>query len=190
MAKAQPVLGVEPEAPPIANAALILPVRIAEVLAWERFVEDPTHVEELHEMRIAAKRLRYTLEIFAPWLGKDGAAAIATVKVLQDHLGFIHDCDVLVPELERHLAGMLEPVRARKKAVPVGVHLVDADGAAGLIRICRQKRAERDDRYRQFVSAWRQLLAERFFDNLKATVRRRAAEEMSAQDYRFGGNDE
>jgi len=52
-------------------------------------------LRELHELRIAAKRLRYTLEIFQPILPGGAADAIDDLKHLQDELGFVHDRDVL-----------------------------------------------------------------------------------------------
>jgi CHAD domain-containing protein len=52
-------------------------------------------LRELHELRIAAKRLRYTLELFEPVLPGDAADAIDELKRLQDELGFVHDRDVL-----------------------------------------------------------------------------------------------
>ena len=52
-------------------------------------------LRELHELRIAAKRLRYTLELFEPALPGGAAEAIDDLKHLQDELGFVHDRDVL-----------------------------------------------------------------------------------------------
>jgi hypothetical protein len=178
LARPQPVFGINPENPLLANAALIIPVRIAELVAWERFIDDPDNILELHEMRIAAKRLRYTLEIFAPAIGEGMPAIINVMKMLQDHLGVIHDADVLVPELELHLRSLLQP-RGKYKKAPVGVHSVDLEGAAGIITLCRDKRAERDARYEKFIEAWRQLREEKFFDSVNTLVKQRAAEEAA-----------
>jgi CHAD domain-containing protein len=51
-------------------------------------------VETLHELRIAGKWLRYTLEFVKDALGDDAAPLIARVTVLQDHLGLMNDADV------------------------------------------------------------------------------------------------
>ena len=75
MPKPQPVAGLEPGASVLFNAALIIPVRVAEVLAWEAPSLLGATVFELHQMRIAAKRLRYTLEIFEPALPEETSAA-------------------------------------------------------------------------------------------------------------------
>ncbi len=51
-------------------------------------------VETLHELRIATKWLRYTLEFFGETLGPDCARLLERVVALQDHLGCLHDADV------------------------------------------------------------------------------------------------
>ncbi len=49
----------------------------------------------LHALRIECKRLRYTLEFFREVLGSDVEAVIALLVRIQDHLGNLHDADVL-----------------------------------------------------------------------------------------------
>ena len=51
-------------------------------------------VETLHDLRISAKWLRYTLEFVREALGPESAPLIAKVTALQDHLGLMHDADV------------------------------------------------------------------------------------------------
>lgn len=51
-------------------------------------------VETLHELRIAGKWLRYTLEFVREALGDDATPLIARVTALQDHLGLMNDADV------------------------------------------------------------------------------------------------
>lgn len=74
--------------------------RLKTLLSYEPYVEDPKAIEELHEMRIAAKRLRYTLEIFAPLYEKRLEPPIKVVKEIQTLLGDLHDCDVWVDFLD------------------------------------------------------------------------------------------
>jgi CHAD domain-containing protein len=51
-------------------------------------------VETLHELRIAGKWLRYSMEFVREALGPDSDGLIARVTALQDHLGLMHDADV------------------------------------------------------------------------------------------------
>lgn len=57
---------------------------------------DREHSEHLHEMRIAGKRLRYVLEVFAEPLGPQAGAALDTLVALQDYLGALQDIAVAV----------------------------------------------------------------------------------------------
>jgi CHAD domain-containing protein len=51
-------------------------------------------VETLHELRIAGKWLRYTMEFVREALGPESAMLIARVTAMQDHLGELNDADV------------------------------------------------------------------------------------------------
>jgi len=55
-----------------------------------RWADIPT----LHELRIAGKWLRYTLEFVREALGRDADPLIERVTALQDHLGLMNDADV------------------------------------------------------------------------------------------------
>jgi len=139
--------------------------RIDELLALERHIRDPLRVSELHAMRIAAKRLRYTLEIFEPFYEGRMAEPLTQVKNLQELLGAIHDADVLVPELLQFLRRDLRPA-AGKRCVS-GVYAADLDSAYGILRLCKMKRAERERLYREFLKQWRALKRARFFTSLR-----------------------
>lgn len=56
--------------------------------------------QRLHELRIACKHLRYTLELFAPALGEEVRPLIKGVTAMQEHLGELHDADVAIAYLE------------------------------------------------------------------------------------------
>jgi CHAD domain-containing protein len=51
-------------------------------------------IETIHQLRIATKWLRYTLEFFGETLGPDGPRLLGRVAALQDFLGDFHDADV------------------------------------------------------------------------------------------------
>lgn len=182
MAKAQPIAGLDPDDPILASACLIIETRLGEMLNFEPYIENPDRVYELHQMRIAAKRLRYSMEIFHPVycdftpFGKEFEKATGEIKGLQEHLGEIHDADVLVPRLEQHLGTLLKQGHGRdKRGEPrAGVDLVDLDACQGLLTICLQVRDEREDRYRRFLNDWSRLRESRFFDDLTALIKQSA----------------
>ena len=51
-------------------------------------------IETLHALRIEFKRLRYLLEFFREVLGPEAEQVIEETKIIQDHLGDMHDFEV------------------------------------------------------------------------------------------------
>ncbi|NLX06559.1 MAG: CHAD domain-containing protein [Phycisphaerae bacterium] len=74
--------------------------RVGKLLAIESCLAEPLAVERHHQMRIAAKRLRYTMEICKPVYHGGLKEPIRTVKEIQTLLGEVHDCDVWISLLE------------------------------------------------------------------------------------------
>ena len=95
--KARRVEGLDPAAPLRPNAARLVRVRLDELRSFAPIALEPPASKTQHEMRIAAKRLRYVLEIVGPCLGPEADAARDAAKRLQSVLGEIHDCDVMLP---------------------------------------------------------------------------------------------
>jgi CHAD domain-containing protein len=96
--KARKVKNVDPDGRLDESLRTILAVRLDELHSF-----DPTNSEELHDLRIAAKRVRYILEAAEPVFGEGAARGVRAMKQLQDHLGEIHDCDELLPLLDDHV---------------------------------------------------------------------------------------
>ena len=96
MAKARPLSGLDPQAPTAHNARAIVHARLEEMYAYAPYVESPEHCQELHDLRIAAKRVRYTLEIFAEFLPASSQDFAEELAVLQDELGALHDSEVML----------------------------------------------------------------------------------------------
>ncbi len=75
-------------------------------------------------MRIAAKRLRYALEIVGEPLGKSGRAAESAAVALQETLGDIHDLDVVMDLIDdfgagrgKDLASLRRTLRRRRREI-------------------------------------------------------------------------
>jgi hypothetical protein len=193
MAKPAPITGLDPHGRLRPNARRILAVRIDEVWSYAPYVTQPGRVRELHDMRIAFKRLRYLLEIFQVAFTEDLEPFIEEVKGMQDLLGDIHDRDVQVPMLNDHLEQMAErdAVAARALLRETGMSgrrgraqreaaferfraQLDAAGTAserpGIEALLARRTAERDELYERFLVEWRRLGAERFRRRLERAL--------------------
>jgi CHAD domain-containing protein len=93
--KARKVKGLDPHGSLRDNAQRIIAVRTQEVLDLGAAAQDPFDPRALHDLRIAAKRLRYLLEL----TGLGGTDSVKRLKRLQSVLGEIHDCDVHLPSI-------------------------------------------------------------------------------------------
>src|SRR5262245_2796159 len=98
--KARRVEGLDSEGSLRSNAGRIVATRLEELRGFADQALQPDAETAQHEMRIAAKRLRYVLEITESCFGEEAVAARKTVKELQSVLGDIHDCDVMLPRVE------------------------------------------------------------------------------------------
>lgn len=97
--KARPVEGLDPEGPLRPNVARIVSTRLEELRGFSEASLASAASEAQHDMRIAAKRLRYVLELFAPCLGEEAEEARRAAKRLQSALGDLHDCDLMLGEV-------------------------------------------------------------------------------------------
>jgi len=95
--KARQVGGLDPAAPLRPNAARLVRARLDELRSFAPVALQPPASKTQHDMRIAAKRLRYVLEIVGPCFGPEADAARDAARRLQGVLGEIHDCDVMLP---------------------------------------------------------------------------------------------
>jgi len=74
-------------------ASLLIHERVAAVRAYEDLLAEAT-IDQLHQLRIQFKELRYTLHFFAPLLGRGIVSIEANLEAIQDVLGDLNDCRV------------------------------------------------------------------------------------------------
>jgi hypothetical protein len=167
MAKARTVKGLHRKATLLENARAIVAVRVAEMFDFSYAVGEREHVDDLHNMRIAAKRLRYTLEMFRVCLNEDGEALIDVVKEIQERIGAIHDADVLLEMTRLRMAvaahhrtealvaaassGSLDERLAAVRAVVSG-----DDVQYGLAGLLARTGAESEANYDAFTAWWQE----------------------------------
>jgi CHAD domain-containing protein len=101
MAKADDI-PVAPDEPYRAAAARIVRVRARELFDHAEGVLDTRDIERVHDMRVASRRLRAVLEIFAPCFpASEFKGVLRDVKQLADALGERRDPDVHIDALRR-----------------------------------------------------------------------------------------
>jgi hypothetical protein len=167
LSRAWQVDDVDPDAPVIDNARRVLAVRIAEFYSFEPIVSHPELSEALHDMRISAKRLRYTLELFRSQFGKAGERQIERVKAIQELLGTLHDHDVRIDLIGEELSQlMVEQSRKTRSdiadASPDEIAAIAAaalrpppdDPRRGLIALLGREHAAQRAAYAQFRELW------------------------------------
>src|SRR5262249_29577646 len=84
--------GAVDEPPYMDIARTIIGDRLDELEHLGNSLFSPDDSEQLHEMRIAAKRLRYAIELFADCWKSDIESFAKEAAHLQTDLGQLHDC--------------------------------------------------------------------------------------------------
>ncbi len=157
--KARKVKRLDPDGALAENARRIVEVRLDELRSFAPQALDPGEVEALHDMRIAAKRLRYVLELSEPAFGAVARDGAKSARKIQEILGEIHDCDVMLPRVRAHA----DRLRAQDAAA---VH--EGAGRAVDLAPAAAREAPNRNRYRgletlgTYLTARRALLHQRF----------------------------
>jgi CHAD domain-containing protein len=165
--KARKVKKLDPAGRLDANAARIVRTRVEELRSFAPQALDPDATNAQHDMRIAAKRLRYVLEVTGFCFGKPAQTARRRARDLQDLLGELHDCNVMVPRVQAEI----EVLRG-DDARTVLLHAVDAEDLDPALTAHAPNRSA----YRGLellavhLRARRALLFERFRDFWQAEV--------------------
>jgi CHAD domain-containing protein len=187
MAKARRVKGIDCRGTVEDNARRIIDVRLSELFAFAKYVDDPANVTELHDLRIAAKRLRYSLELFRFAFPKQLEALIDEVKTVQEHIGDMHDADVMIERVREVLledaagraARLMEIAGAVERGTIAQRHqrirsamtnrTTPRDEIA-FYTLIAHRAEDRDRAYRQFVAHWRALEGSDFPGRLRRLV--------------------
>ena len=134
----------------------VISARLDEVSELGRSIYDPYDNEALHKLRIAAKRLRYAIELFAACLGDALVPFAKEVSKLQSRLGEVHDCDVWIENLSKQL----------KKGQNVEGSS-DHEAAMWLLSEFVKKRTKE---YRSALGLWNEWETSDFAERLRAAI--------------------
>lgn len=189
MAKAQPITGLDSQAPTFKNARIILQERLSEMYAYAQYVDSPDNTRELHDLRIAAKRVRYTLELFEEFLPEAGKEIAEELAKLQDELGALHDSEVMLVLLRQLLQPEGEETKASTAEKPAGdqpallspgltssvLHPERSSALSekerhGLMSFLQRQEQRRTQAYLTFRQHWEQLEQRHFYEEILALL--------------------
>ncbi|MEW6060592.1 MAG: CHAD domain-containing protein [Bacteroidota bacterium] len=131
------------------HAAEAIASHLATFLSYEQYVHQSSALDELHQMRIAAKRLRYVMEIFNPAYNGALTPYLRIVRSIQDTLGEMRDCAVWLLSV---------PVFLDKERKRTEKFLGDASSfrqiEKGILYFADIARQEQTKQYKTFVRIW------------------------------------
>jgi hypothetical protein len=177
--RARKVKGLDAEGPLAGEALKIAATRIDELWSFADAARDPAEVRALHDMRIAAKRVRYLLELVGPCLGPAAARGAKRAKALQGLLGEIHDCDEMLPLVRAHVKRLRAQDAAAVRAAAGEADDVEprAAGAApnrtryrGLESLQAYLGARRSVLHARFLREWAKLEKRGFRERLETEL--------------------
>ena len=142
-----------------------VPGRLEEMLRYQDSLQNLDDRQRHHAMRIAAKRLRYTVEIAKPVYGPALDEILAAVKRVQTLLGDVHDCDVWLEHLDAYAAA-----QRRQTIAFFGRAARFARLEAGINYLRQERRCHRQQVFQELVDYWQQLRGQGFWDNLVRLV--------------------
>ena len=152
-----------------------------ELLSYQDSLAELDDSQRHHDMRIAAKRLRYTLEIANPVYAKQLGEAIEAVKQAQQLLGDVHDCDVWQEQLTAFADG-----ERRRIAKKYGSERPFALIEPGLERLKEDRRTQRRELFSQLGDFWAELHAGRLWDRVAQLLE--CSEEHAGHNGSRGGD--
>ncbi len=139
--------------------------RIQDMFFYKKSLEDPQDVSGHHLLRIAAKKLRYTMEICNGLYSKKLSQGVNAIRKVQSSLGEIHDCDVWEQLLDRFL------VEERQRMLDYYGHDRPLSFLKpGLEFLREQRKASRDRIFVELVERWTEMETSGFWDEIAAIL--------------------
>ncbi len=134
--------------------------KLDDFRSHEKYVHLENENKKHHEMRINAKKLRYTMEFFAQLYEKKLKKEIETIKTYQDILGEKHDCEVWMDFIPIFIS-KIKTQNAINKKIDI------SNFERTLLEFLDYIKEKRKQQYVQFVNLWDENLKNGFFDKLK-----------------------
>jgi CHAD domain-containing protein len=155
---------LHPEMPFAAAAREVLAAHLATLQMWAAFLPQTERAHEHHQMRIAAKRLRYSLDACESLMPEIAKHCVPVLKNLQTELGTLHDLDVMAQSIESSLAtghqgkpGEAAQARATQQQ-------------ASLEALLSATATDRERQHRRCLALWQEIVAHDVFAPLQSAI--------------------
>jgi putative phosphoesterase len=138
--------------------------KLDDFLALENWVHIENEVLKHHEMRIHAKKLRYTMESFAQLYKNKLSEEIEKIKTFQDILGEMHDCDVWTQYIPKFIQETNAKIKLEQKKTG------NTKTENSLLNFLNYVKGKRKEHYLEFVRLWDENKNKDFFVQLRKTI--------------------
>jgi len=144
---------------------LAISSQLRDFLFYEQYVNQPDSINELHAMRIAAKRLRYTTEIFSELYVNELEEHIEIMKKIQTMLGDINDCAVWIIYSEQFLRDERE-----RTLEYFGNILSFGRIKSGIIFLQKDRENYRRLYYNEFLKFWQDIQKQHYWEKFQEKI--------------------
>jgi CHAD domain-containing protein len=139
--------------------------QLEEMLSHQESLTNSLDKDSHHQMRISAKRLRYTLEICNIAFEGELKKIIKVVKKIQTYLGDIHDCDLWQDYLKQYI------IEEKQRTIEYFGHDRSFSSIQkGLDFLNNECLKKRNILFGQFVEYWNRISEEDLWGKLLSTI--------------------
>ncbi|MBN1764455.1 MAG: CHAD domain-containing protein [Sedimentisphaerales bacterium] len=144
---------------------------INHIMQFQPSLANPHAIDDHHQMRIAAKRLRYTMEIYQTVFDGQLDPFIKTAKKLQTLLGNIHDCDVWIERLDTFIR------KEHSRTIQYFGHTRSFHRLKpGIEYLTKERQQYRNTVFEQLKQYWQKLLERDNWDKLEQVLNEQVAQ--------------
>jgi inorganic triphosphatase YgiF len=171
---------IKPKTPVLLAAQDTISPCLDELWSFHDKILHNKNRDSLHQMRLAAKNLRYNMELFSPFYSDSFQNHLKEMKKIQEYLGDIHDEDVQVDNLKKRIRSYIKQQSDQFKDIEKAIkkeniktetvrsfrQAVAETGYCGLVRLMQDQIASRQKHYKAFIRYWKKLNKNKVYDSI------------------------
>lgn len=171
----------KPETPVNKAAQKTISFCLDEVWSYNDRIFQPNNRDDLHRMRIAAKNLRYNMELFSPLYADAYRKHLKKIRKLQDYLGIIHDADVQIDILRKRIRADINWQHDQFKEIEKAIKkekvktekvrdfhsMLVENEYSGLVGLLEHQIASRQKNHTLFMRYWKKMNIKKVYDSIR-----------------------